>query len=84
MEIPEYLMLFSNDGDFKIDVKFKDHPGNISKLAMNANEVVNLISPSTGRFYTEMRFDDWLFEIYNYRIDPLKKQLTIMARKKKT
>lgn len=82
MEIPEYLMLFSNDGDFTINVKFKDHDGSIRTLAMKTCEIVNLINPSSGEFYTEMRFDEWLFEVYNYQIDPLKKQLTIMVRKK--
>jgi hypothetical protein len=58
METPEYLMLFSKDGDFKIDVKFKDHQGTVTHLAMNANEIGKLINPSTGVFYTEMTFDE--------------------------
>ena len=83
MSTPEYLLLFSNDGDFTIDVKFKDRRGGFKKFAMKANEIVNLINPSTGEFYSEMTIDEWLFEIYKYQIDPLKKQLTIMAREKK-
>ena len=82
MEIPEYLMLFSNNGNININVKFKDHKGSVAKLTMTSDEIVKLINPSNGEFYTEMRFDDWLFEIYKYQIDPLKKKLTIMVRKK--
>jgi len=82
MEIPEYLMLFSNDGDFDISVKFKDHPGSITNKKMTADEIVNLIHPHNRNFYTEMRFDDWLFEIYKYQIDPINKKITIMTRKK--
>ncbi len=85
MDAPEYLGLFKfqDGGDMCIKVKFKDHDGGVADLSMHAGEIVKLIDPLTRQFYTEMRFDDWLFEIYKYQIDPINNQLIIMVRKSK-
>lgn len=85
MQHPEYLELFSprsGAGTISVEVKFKDHDGRISDLKMSAREIEKIINPDDGEFYREMRFDDWLFDIYKYQIDPIKKKMTIMARKK--
>ena len=82
MIVPEYLELFQGDGNIKVDVKFKDLDGSFSSLSMEPNEINKLINPETNEFYKEIRFDDWLFEVYRYSIDPIKRKLTIMVRKK--
>ena len=82
METPEYLALFSNKGNIIVEVKFKDYHGGVANLKMMADEIIKLTDPSSHEFLTEMRFDDWLFEIYKYQIDPLKKKITIMVRNK--
>lgn len=80
MEEAEYLRLFSKNGDLKVQVKFKDFSGTICALRMNPEEILKLISPSDGQFISKMTFDEWLFEVYKYEIDPLKKVITIRAR----
>jgi len=83
MGIPEYLILFSNTGNIDVEVKFKDHQGSVANVKMTTDEIVKLIDPRSHEFYTEMKFDDWLFEICKYQIDPLNRKITIMARKKR-
>ena len=82
MDVPEYYELFQSDGGVCVEVKFKDHEGSVADLSMNADEIVKLIDSSTRQFYTEIKFDDWLFEVYRYSIDPIKKKLNIMVREK--
>jgi len=77
----EYLSLFSNQGSTKVEVKFKDFDGVVSNQFMVPNEINRLILHDTGEFSRFMTFDDWLFEIYQYSIDPIKNTLTIYARK---
>lgn len=79
MEVPEYLCLFSEDGDFSVEVKFKGD-GFIRSRRATAQQIANLINPETGTVHTAMTFDDHLFEVYKYEIDPIKKKLLIRAR----
>nr|WP_320135622.1 hypothetical protein [uncultured Amphritea sp.] len=81
MNIKEYLHLFSNNGPIKVQVKFKDHNGYVATQTMNPIEINELISSNTDMFITQMTFDDWLFEIYKYEIDPIKKIVTIRAKR---
>lgn len=81
MDYPEYLSLFSNQGDCQVQVRFKDGDGCVANLAMMASEISNLVDPSTGSFYGKMYFDDHLFDIYKYEIDPTKMTLLIKARR---
>ncbi|RMG39967.1 MAG: hypothetical protein D6732_03545 [Methanobacteriota archaeon] len=80
MKYPEYLQMFQNEGDYKVQVCFKDFDGNVAVLSMNANEILKLIDPDKGQFYRDMMFDGWLFEVYKYEIDPIKKVVKIRAR----
>lgn len=79
----EYFELFSKIGELQVQVKFKDHSGTVASLRMNPEEILKLISPVDGQFFSEMSFDEWPFEIYKYEIDPIKKILTIRAGKAK-
>ena len=79
----EYLGLFSRTGELQVQVKFKDHSGTVASLRMNPEDILKLISPIDGQFFSEMSFDDWPFEIYKYEIDPIKKILTIRTREAK-
>lgn len=81
MEPNEYLCLFSNSGNIKVSVKFKDHCGFIAYRQMRASEIKKLVSPKGKGFLTEMTFDDWPCEVYQYEIDPIANKLTIFARK---
>jgi hypothetical protein len=81
MELLEYLALFSNNGPVKVRVKFKDFDGTVAEQRMLADEIGQLVSPETGEFQSNMTFDDWPFEVYKYEIDPIKRVLTIRARK---
>ncbi|MCX2781521.1 hypothetical protein OQJ46_00775 [Microbulbifer thermotolerans] len=81
MTVKEYLNLFSNNGLVKVQVKFKDHDDSVATQTMNPIEINELISSSGKEFITQMTFDDWLFEIYKYEIDPIKNIITIRAKK---
>jgi len=80
MEIPEYLMLFSNKGDIRVEVEFINHKSKIINSKMISSEITKLIDPQTHQFYTEMRFDEKPFKIYRYTIDPIKKKIIIVAK----
>ena len=77
----EYLLLFSNSGTTKVQVKFKNFNGTVSTQKMNPEEITQLISSDGRGFFSSMTFDEWLFEVYKYEIDPIKNMLTIYARK---
>ncbi len=80
MGLPEYLCLFSREGNIEVKVKIKDFNGTVINRRMQAEEITKLISEYTKEFITKMTFDEWTFEVYKYQIDPIKKRLTIYAR----
>lgn len=79
MEVPEYLCLFSGEGEFSVEVKFKDERSVGSRKA-TAQEITQLVNSETGAFHVAMTFDDHLFEIQKYEIDLVKKKLVISVR----
>lgn len=79
MSAPEYFSLFSESGEFSVEVRFKGE-GFVASRSATAHDISQLIDPETGRFYVAMTFDDHLFEIYKYEIDPINKKLIICAR----
>jgi hypothetical protein len=81
MTLPEYLVLFSNEGPVNVDVNFEEHDGSISNRKMRPNEIAALISTNGKGFHSKMTFDDWPFAVTKYEIDPARNQLTIFARR---
>lgn len=79
MEVPEYLCLFSGNGEFSVEVKFKGE-GFVPLRKATAQEITKLINSETGAFHVAMTFDEHLFEVYKYEIDPAKKKLIIRVR----
>lgn len=79
MNVPEYLLLFSGSGEFSVEVKFKGD-GFVPPRSATVLEIARLVNPETGGFHTAMTFDEHLFEVYKYEIDPIKKKLIIKAR----
>lgn len=77
MDYPEYLSLFSGQGEYKVQVHFKGSDSRVANSAMMASEVNCLINSETGTFYTKMYFDDHLFDVYKYEIDPARRTLEI-------
>lgn len=84
MAIPEYLILFSNqnNGDIEVVVKFKNYNGYIRNAKISASEFEKLINPENGEFYTKMTFDEHLFEVTKYEINPINKKITIHVQNK--
>lgn len=80
MNVPEYFSLFSAEGEFSVHVQLKGD-GFVAPRKATAQEIVHLMNPQTGTFHTSMRFDDPLFEVYQYETDPIKNQLLIKARR---
>ena len=80
MNYPEYLSLFSGQGEYQVQVHFKGSKCRVANSAMAASELVNLIDPRTDSFYRKMYFDDHLFDVYRYEIDPIKLTLNIKAK----
>ncbi len=83
MNYPEYLTLFSGKGKFEVNVRFKNFSGKVINTKMFPDEIFKLIDKDNNEFYSKMYFDEFLFEIYKYQIDPINKKLTIFVRKPK-
>ena len=83
MPLNEYLLLFSNSGETKVQVKFKDFDGFVATQTMAPTEIVRLVSQENGKFLKTMTFDERPFEIYKYEIDPIRNALTIRVRKQR-
>ena len=79
MEVPEYLELFSGQGAGRVRVRFRQHDGKITSVAFSPREVLSLIAPETDSFHQYLRFDDYLFEVLKYEIEPKTQTLTIIA-----
>ena len=81
MNLPEYLVLFSNEGTIDVEVKFEDHDASIGSRKMMPKEIAALISKNGKCFCSQMTFDDWPLMITKYEIEPALNKLTIVARK---
>lgn len=79
MSIPEYLELFSGQGVGRVRVRFRQHDGKIASLAFSPREVLSLVTPESDTFHQYLRFDDYLFEVLKYEIEPKTQTLTIVA-----
>ena len=82
MSVPEYLELFSGQGSARVRVRFRQHDGKIASLAFSPREVLSLIAPESDIFHQYLRFDDYLFEVLKYEIEPKTQTLTIVATPK--
>ena len=82
MIVPEYLELFSGQGVARVRVRFRQHDGKIASLAFSPREVLSLIAPENDTFHQYLRFDDYLFEVLKYEIEPKTQTLTIVAAPK--
>ncbi len=78
MNVPEYFVLFSGEGEFSVEVKFKGE-GFVQPRRATAQEVASIVDARTGTFHAALTFDEHLFQIYKYVIDPLNKTLVISA-----
>ena len=79
MNVPEYFFLFSREGEFSVEVKFKGK-GSVASLRATAEEVARIVDARTGTFHTALTFDEHPFEIEKYEIDLLKKTLVISTK----
>lgn len=77
---PEYLSLFTNTGNFTIQVRFKDSDSFIATQTMKAEEIKNLLNFDGESFISRMRFDDHLAEIEKIDISISKNRLILHAR----
>ena len=82
MSVPEYLELFSGQGAGRVRVRFQQYDGKIASLAFSPREVLSLIAPENDTFHQYLRFDDYLFEVLKYEIEPKTQTLTIVAAPK--
>ena len=80
MNLPEYLVLFSNEGTIDVHVKFEESGVSIAVRKMKPKEISVLISKDGKGFYNHMTFDDHRFAICKYEIDPIKDRLTILTK----
>ena len=79
MNVPEYLELFSGQGAGQVRVRLRQHDGKIASLAFSPKEIISLIAPESDIFHQYLRFDDYLFEVLKYEIEPKTQTLTIVA-----
>lgn len=79
MNVPEYFALFSGEGEFSVEVKFKGE-GFVQPRWATAQEVASIVDARTGTFHTALTFDEHPFEIEKYEIDLLNKTLVISTK----
>ena len=79
--MPEYLDLFSNQGEFLVKVSFEDRDISIRHLKCNASELISLINPSNGIFFECMGFDGHPYKIGHININLINRKITIKAIK---
>lgn len=77
---PEYLSLFTNTGNFTIQVRFKDSDSSIATQTMKAEEIKKLLNFDGESFISKMRFDDHLAEIEKIDISISKNRIILHAR----
>jgi len=77
----EYLLLFNQAGDLDIEVKFLNSQSKIANKKMTASDILKLIDPNTGKFFNEMKFDEYVLKIKRYEIDPNKNKVTIIVNR---
>ena len=65
---PEYLSLFSNAGNFRVQVRLKNSLGPVRDLKMEACEIQKLLNSDGKSFISKMRFDDHLAELEKIEI----------------
>jgi len=82
MNLPEYHLLFSNEGAIDVSVKFEDDEIMVPPKKMKPQELAALVAVDSAGFLPRMTFDDHPYAIRKYEIDPVKNKLTIFARKK--
>jgi hypothetical protein len=73
MNLPEYLVLFSNEGVIDVSVKFEDSDAMIAARKMQPQELVSLVATEGFGFHQRMAFDEHTYSIRKYEIDPIKK-----------
>ena len=76
-DFPEYLLMFTNTGEYTVKVKFKTKNASIVEQHVHAQEITKLISRETGMFYKKMYFDEHLFSIENIEVNLIKKEIVI-------
>ena len=77
---PEYLTLFTNTGNFTIQVRFKNSYSSVATQKMKADEIKNLLNLDGESFITKMRFDDHLAEIEKIDVSISKNRIILHAR----
>ena len=77
---PEYLSLFTNAGNFTMQVCFKNSDSSIATQTMKAEEIKKLLNFDGESFISKMRFDDHLAEIEKIDISISKNRIILHAR----
>jgi len=81
---PEYLQLFSNEGQVIVKVKFAskdDSNRSMPDMKMSWQELGQIMNQETGKPYQYMYIDTYRCPIQRYEIDPVKNMLVIVVGK---
>jgi len=79
---PEYLQLFSGEGDVTVRVKFASREDSFRSMPdrqMSWQELAKIIDHETGKPFMHMYLDTYRCTIQRYEIDPVKNVLTIVV-----
>ena len=77
---PEYLSIFSNQGDTTVRVRFDGSPASIREQRINPNELNKLVDEKEGHFLSHMYFDEHLMCIEKIEISIQKNLVTLHVR----
>lgn len=82
---PEYHELFKNnqkaidkDG-YTLTITGLTKGVSLPEKHIRADDISKLIDPVTGMFVSQMRFDDWLFNIMKIKIDVFNRMVMIVV-----
>lgn len=81
---PEYLQLFSNEGEVAVKVKFAskaDSHRSMPDMKMDWRELRQITDTVTGKPYHSMYLDTYLCTIQRYEVDTVKNILTLVVGK---
>ena len=77
MNIPEYLLLFNNEGNYKIKLKHSNRKVPVVEKQMDILDIHKLINPETNDFYNQITVDEYKYTIKKIDINILKKEFVI-------
>ncbi len=80
-DVPEFLLFFSNVGDYVINVRLPDQSAYVKPMASTEGEAVQFLELLKQKAIAVMTFDEHPFEIARWSMNKGKKAVTLHCKK---